>query len=115
MNTIILDRISHWPDKIQTENKDNKWNRFMDFADSQSKYRTGWFLLSLMVQGILFLPIPAVLMFYFNAPIVVLAITMILFFANVIAGMGGSGIRVLLSLFALSIILHTLMLIIFII
>jgi hypothetical protein len=115
MNTIILDRISHWPDKIETKNKDNSWNKFIDFADSQSKNRTGWFLLSLMVQGILFLPIPAVLMFYFNAPIVVLAITMVLFFANVIAGMGGSSIRVLISLFALSTIIHFLMLLIFII
>ena len=73
-----------------------------------------WFLVSLMMQGVLFLPIPAVLMYYFDAPIVVLGITMVLFFANIIAGMGGSGIRTVLSFFAASVIIHLAMLVVFI-
>jgi hypothetical protein len=78
-------------------------NRFLAFCDSQAKNRTGWFLLSLMVQGVLFLPLPAVLAYYFGAPAFMAVITLGLFFANVIAGMGGAGMRVLLSLFAVSI------------
>jgi len=89
-------------------------NRLLAFADSQAKNKTLWFMVSLIVQGVLFLPVPAVLMYYFNAPIIVLGITMVLFFSNIIAGMGGLGIRSLMFLFALSVIMHMIMLAIFI-
>jgi hypothetical protein len=115
MNTLILDRISPSQNKIATPNKNNASNKFMDFADGQSKNRTGWFLFSLVFQGVLFLPIPAALMFYYSAPIYVLAITLTLFFANIIAGMGGSSIRVLIGLFASSILIHVLMMLVFMI
>jgi len=83
-----------------------KWN---GFADKQANNKTLWFIVSLIAQGVLFLPIPAALIFYFNAPIVLLAISLVLYFANIIAGMGGAGIRVLLLVFASSIIIHLLM------
>jgi hypothetical protein len=99
----------------QTQTKsDNIYNRILAFTDGQAKNRTLWYLVSLIVQGILFLPIPAALMYYFNAPIVVLGITMVLFFSNIIAGMGGLGIRSLMFLFGLSIIAHLVMLAVFI-
>lgn len=115
MTTLILDRISHRADKTATENKNNIWSKFTDFADSQAKNRTGWFLISLVSQGVLFLPVPAALMYYYDAPIYVLTITLTLFFANIIAGMGGSGIRVLIGLFGLSAIAHALMMVVFMI
>jgi len=76
--------------------------------------RTVWYLVSLVTQGLIFLPIPAILMSYYNAPIILMAITMTLFFANVIAGLGGLSIRTMISWFALSILVHILMLAIFI-
>lgn len=78
--------------------------------ESQSESKTFWFLVSLVVQGVFFLPEPAVLIYYYHAPVLVLAITLTLFFANIIAGMGGAGIKTLLSLFASSIAIHLLML-----
>ena len=105
----------HW--KAETADQKNNttlWNRWMMIADSQAPNKTMWFLVSLIAQGVFFLPIPAALMYYYNAPIIVLAITMILFFANIIAGMGGSGIRTVLAFFAISVLLHLVMLAVFI-
>ena len=98
-----------WADEKTHQAKNNIWNKWIAFADSQSRHRTFWFLFSLVFQGVFFLPLPAALTFYYGAPVFILAITLVLFFANVIAGMGGSGIRVMLSLFALSILVHIIM------
>jgi hypothetical protein len=99
----------------KTQISDNTiYYKLTAFADSQAHSKTLWYLVSMIAQGVLFLPIPAVLLYYFNAPIIVLGITMTLFFANIIAGMGGAGIRVLMLLFAISVAVHVLMLAIFI-
>lgn len=90
------------------------YSKWLTFTDSQAASKTMWFMVSLIAQGVLFLPIPAVLLYYFNAPLGILVITMTLFFANVIAGMGGAGIRTIIALFAASIVIHLLMLAVFI-
>jgi hypothetical protein len=95
--------------KSNSTNLISKWTAFME---SQSGNKTLWFLVSLVVQGVFFLPVPAVLIYYNDAPILVLAVTLALFFANIIAGMGGAGIKTLLRLFAVSIIVHALMVLI---
>jgi hypothetical protein len=103
-----------WADSTDNQIKKTLWTKWLNYTDTQAPYRTLWFLFSLVLQGVCFLPVPAALMFYYNAPMVVLGITMTLFFANVIAGMGGSGIRVMLTLFAASVLIHLAMLAIFI-
>ena len=82
--------------------------------EGQADRKTLWFLVSLVFQGVFLLPVPAALIYYFNAPVLVLVVTLTLFFANIIAGMGGAGIKTLLWLFASSIIIHLLMITIFI-
>lgn len=82
--------------------------------ESQAERITLWFLVSLVFQGVFFLPIPAALIYYAGAPVAVLAVTLTLFFANIIAGMGGAGIKTLLWLFASSIFIHLLMILVFI-
>jgi hypothetical protein len=91
----------------------NLWSKLLTAADNQADNKTVWFLVSLIFQGVLFLPIPAVLMYYYNAPIIVLPITFGLYLSNIIAGMGGSGIRVVLGMIMLSIIANLTMLAIF--
>jgi hypothetical protein len=93
----------------------NMWNKLMAFADNHAESKTLLFLISLIGQGVLFLPIPALLIFYYDAPIIVLIISLSLFFANIIAGMGGSGMHALVAWFALSILVHLIMLAVFII
>ncbi|GAA4322186.1 hypothetical protein GCM10023149_22350 [Mucilaginibacter gynuensis] len=92
----------------------NLWARFMNYADTQKPNHTLWFFITLMVHGVLILPIPAVLMYYFNAPVWVLAITMTCFFTNIIANMGGAGIRATLSFFVASVFIHAVLLLAFI-
>lgn len=105
----------HWvPGPASHAHKTNNYNQLMVFADSQAKSKTLWYMVSLIAQGVLFLPLPAVLIYYFNAPIFILVITLTMFFANIIAGMGGLGIRALIAIFVSSAIVHLVMFIIFI-
>jgi hypothetical protein len=92
----------------------NLWSKLLTAADSQADNKTAWFLVSLIFQGVLFLPIPAVLMYYYNASIIVLPVTFGLFMSNIIVGMGGSNIRVVLGMILLSIIANFTMLAIYI-
>lgn len=116
MATLKLNNQTTWNTETITPATNNvtNWNKWMLWADTQKDYKTIWFMISLIAQGVLFLPIPAVLMYYYNAPLAVLGVTMVLFFANIIAGMGGSGIRVLITFLFCSIIIHLLMLAVFI-
>ena len=113
----LTNTTTHWLAETATQKqKDNSntYDKWIAFADRQAKNKTLWYMVSMITQGVFFLPVPAVLIYYFNAPVIVLVITLSLFFANIIAGMGGEGIRSLTSLFAISFIVHMLMLAIFI-
>ena len=96
---------------ISSKSLIGKWNLFIE---NQADRKTLWFLVSLVFQGVFLLPVPAVLIYFCNAPVAVLAVTLTLFFSNIIAGMGGAGIKALLWLFAGSILVHLLMVLIFI-
>ena len=106
---------NQWEGQSETQKSTGSiWSKLVAFTDSQAKVKTQWFMISLIVQGVFFLPIPAALSFYFGAPVYLLFITLGLFFANIISGMGGAGIRVTAGLFAASILVHLLMLAIYI-
>ncbi|HTK21297.1 MAG TPA: hypothetical protein VL442_17380 [Mucilaginibacter sp.] len=85
------------------------WDKFTAFADRQHERKAMWYFLALVVQGVFFLPLPAFLMYYYNAPIIVLLITLACFFTSIIACMGGAGIRSVLLLSAASILIQVLM------
>jgi hypothetical protein len=104
---------AQWSEISLTNNYPTLLSKIIVWADKQAPNRTLWFMVSLIAQGVLFLPLPAVLLYYFHAPIAILAITLGLFFSNIIAGMGGAGIRAMLGFFAFSILVHLLMIIIF--
>jgi len=93
------------------KNKVSLLTRWTAFEDSQAPNITLWYLVSMIVQGVFFLPLPAFLIYSFNAPVPILFVTLGLFFANIIAGMGGLGIRAILTLFAVSFIAHLLMIV----
>lgn len=114
METAINTNISWTTGKATPHINTNIWTKWLALADSQAQSKTLWYMVSLIAQGVLFLPLPAALIDYYNAPVLILAVTLILYFANIIAGMGGSKIRVTLSLFLVSVIIHLTMLAIFI-
>lgn len=84
----------------------NFWTKYLAYADGQSSNRTLWFFISLSIHATIFLPLPILLIGYFNAPVAILGVTMVSFFANFVANMGGSGIRTTLTCFIASIIIH---------
>jgi hypothetical protein len=86
--------------------KNNTWNELLKMVDKQAENKTAWFLFTLVFQGVFFLPIPAVLMYYYNASIIVLPLTFGLYLGSIIVGMGGSGIRVVIGWLLLSILIN---------
>lgn len=90
------------------------WNRYAAFTDRQTQNRTRWFLVSLVFQAVFCLPLPAALIYYYNAPVLVLAVTVLLFFGNMVAGMCGSGVRTIISLTIISLAANLTMLVYFI-
>jgi len=111
--TTLTNNAAQWQQATTAKSNNGFQHKILNWADDQAPNRTLWFMVSLIAQGVLFLPIPAVLLYYFNAPLGILAITLGLFFANIIAGMGGAGIRAMLGFFAFSIITHLLMILLF--
>ena len=90
------------------------YRQYLKYADGQSKNHLLWFAMVLMVHGVFFLASPAILILTFNAPIVVLAVTVLNFFINLIANMGGAGIRTTLTLFYLGLLINLVMILFFI-
>jgi hypothetical protein len=86
------------------------WDKAIAFADSQAKQKTKWFLISFVIQGVFFIPVPVLVIYYYHAPVFCVIVTLTLFFTTVILGMIGASARKIILCFALSIVLNLLML-----
>ncbi|RZK33520.1 MAG: hypothetical protein EOO90_32165 [Pedobacter sp.] len=107
MATLKTTAAANWTAANATaKTQNNPWEKYLTFVDGQSANRTLWFLISLGIHATFFLPLPLVLIGFFNAPIAFLVITMLCFFANFVANMGGSGIRTTFTCFMASIVIH---------
>lgn len=105
MASIKIHAPIYWMDKPVTQKqKSNTWNKFIAKADGHAKNMTSLFTVALVAQCALFIPLPVMLMFYFYVPVSILAITIALFFANIIACIAGSGTRTITSVFGLLVI-----------
>ncbi len=113
MNTTLNNPI-RWDTNTTTSlNATDTENKLTTFFNGQEKYKTAWFLVSMMIQGVFFLPLPAVLIYSFNAPVFILIFTLGLFFANIIAGMSSAGVKTIILLSAASVAVHLILLAIF--
>lgn len=90
MNTLELNPTAEMANSEAAVSKASIYNRFNKFAEKQAKNRAGWFMASLLWQGVLCLPVPAFLLYYYSAPIWILFVTVLLFFINLVAGMAGT-------------------------
>lgn len=115
MNTLKTNALFNLGHQEQTIFKFDLLKKYNAYVDGQAKNHTLWWFISLMVHGNLVLAIPAVLIYYYHAPVLVLAVTFTCFFTNLIANMGGSGIKITLNAFFLSLIINFGMLIWYII
>ena len=100
MEPTIKTQLNPMDETINIVSNPSVHTRYLAFIKRQQQNRTVWFLFTLVLQGILILPVPAILLFYYNAPIYVLIITMLTYFPNLITAMTGSGLRVTLAIFA---------------
>jgi hypothetical protein len=90
------------------------FHAYLRYADGQAKNHLLWFFMALMIHGVFFLASPAILIWFFGAPLAVLAVTILNFFANLIANMGGAGIRTTITFFYLGLIVNILLILCFI-
>jgi hypothetical protein len=110
----ILNAHTSWDNQTGSQSKVARpESKLSAIIGSQKKNGTAWFLISMMIQGVFFLPIPSVLTFYFGAPAYLVIITLGFFFANIIAGMSGARVKTIIYLFGASIIVHLLLLAVF--
>ncbi|RYU87290.1 hypothetical protein EWM62_16390 [Mucilaginibacter terrigena] len=114
MLTIKPNTTANWTVKPTRTIAFNPVKSYLKYADSQKGNHTLWWFVNLMVHGNLVLAVPAVLIYYYHAPVIILGITVIGFFGNLVANMCGAGIRVTLTAFFASLLINMAMLLIFI-
>ena len=96
---------------MQNQLKSNvAWNRWTAFTKNHEKDRMQWFVIAFIVQAVFCLPLPAALIYYYNASPLCLVVTVLLFFVNLTAGFCGARIRSILSLTIISLAVNLLML-----
>ncbi|WP_142529579.1 hypothetical protein [Pedobacter westerhofensis] len=89
------------------------WAKFITFADSQKENRLAWFLVSLILHATMLVPITFILVYSLDGHVIpCLAVSMIIFFANIVANMSGANTRSTIFLFGLSLLIHSVILII---
>ena len=90
--------------------KINFISKFNAFADGQQKWAIAWWFAALAGIGGFILPITFLIVYSLGGPVIpFLAISMVSFFACIIANMAGMGIRSSLATFFFSLTLHILM------
>lgn len=91
----------------------NLIKKFNAFADRQQDWYMAWWISSLIIIGALFVPVTFLIVYSFGGPVMLfLGISVVSFFAAIIAYMGEMGIRSCLSASFLSIFLHLAMILI---
>ncbi|GAA4318485.1 hypothetical protein GCM10023149_16610 [Mucilaginibacter gynuensis] len=113
MLTLKTNTTAAWAAKPIARNRFNPVKAYLRFADGQKDHKTMWWCINLVVHGNLVLAVPAVIIYYYNAPVILLAVTVLGFFGNLVANMGGAGIRITLTAFFASLLVNLGMLLIY--
>jgi|GEM_PF-2164707 len=88
------------------------WAKFITFADSQKENRLAWFLVSLILHATMLVPLTFILVYSLDGHVIpCLAVSMVIFFANIVANMSGANTRSTIFLFGLSLAVHSVILI----
>ena len=92
-----------------TLNNDTLWARYTKYADLQKSQHIIWWLVSLLLHCLL-VPFIFLLSVALNGPTtLVLGVSMVLFFINVVANMSGASTRLTILAFFGSLALHIIM------
>ena len=85
-------------------------SRYDAYSKSQEPYAVAWWIGSLFVHGCILVPLTFLLVYSLEGPTMLfLGISMICFFVNFIANMGGASFKFTFNSFVFSLFLHILM------
>lgn len=83
---------------------------YLSFVDSQKQNSMIWWLGSLMIHGCVLVPLTFLYVYHMDGPsLPFLFISLISFFINIVANMGGAAFRFTFSSLVFSVLLHGLM------
>lgn len=89
------------------------WSKYLNFADSQKPNHLGWFLVSIVLHATILVPLTFVLVYSLDGYVIpCLAVSMLIFFANIVANMSSASTRVTIGVFYLSLLIHAAILLI---
>lgn len=93
----------------QTKPKQIDWlSRYWAYCDRQMKQRTLWYLLPLMSLSAAVMPIGIFLMSYFTWYLSFVAISILLFFANIVVNIAGQHTRTTITIYLITLLVHVL-------
>lgn len=95
------------------QNNKTIYNNVIPFVNSDAQEKAIWFMVSMFFHGVILMPLPSLLIYFYGAPILVQIIGLGLFFSNIIVGISGYSLRLLISVLAISVSTHLFMLIYF--
>ena len=97
---VVLKNNDNWSSAPFSKNQENSFSlKLLKIANSAVDSKTAWFVVFIIGQSVLLLPILAVLIFYLHVQFNLVLITIVLYAANILSEMRGSGIRILVSFF----------------
>jgi hypothetical protein len=89
------------------------WTKYLNFADGQKENRLAWFLVSIILHATVLVPLTFMLVYSLGGYVIpCLAASMVIFFANIVANMGGASTRATIFLFGFSLLIHATILVI---
>lgn len=80
--------------------------RYLAFCEQEEKQRALWFIIPLMVLSAAVMPISIFLMSYFDFYIAFIAVSILLFFTNIILSIAEQPTRVTISFFLFTVVFH---------
>ncbi|QNK61901.1 hypothetical protein H7F33_15245 [Pedobacter sp. PAMC26386] len=98
---------------LNTAPSTSLWSKYLNFADTQQPNHLGWFLVSIVLHATLLVPLTFVLVYSLDGYVLpCLAISMLVFFANIVANMSSASTRVTIGLFYFSLLIHAMILLV---
>ncbi|MCD0489239.1 hypothetical protein LPB86_13445 [Pedobacter sp. MC2016-14] len=90
-----------------TATPESLWTKYLNFADAQKPNHLVWFLFSIVLHAGALVPLTFIIVYVLGGAVLPsLAVSMLIFFANIVANMSSASTRVTIFLFGFSLMAH---------
>lgn len=103
---IMLSVINNQLYNTTSKNKKSLKDKYLDFCDSQMPYQTLWYLIPLMSLSAAIMPISIFLMSYFKGYLLFIAVSVLLFYTNIILSIVQKHTRTLITMYLFTVLFH---------